>query len=218
MQPIPFARKSNVPGENVLIGQHVDHRAEFLQAMKEKNPQLYAFLARTRPELLHVASYRPPHPVHPAAHAPAHPHAPGFSRPAWGHPHSAPAGWAAEAMHMHDIGDMGATAAAPAANQSWWQSMLTSIGQAIPMGITAYQEIAMAKAQVANAKQGKPPIPVQQYVAASPPTATVQVGLNPSTQKTGLYIAAGAGVLLLVLMMRNQGHKAAPAAAKKAAA
>lgn len=173
MEPIPFARKSRIPGHNVLEDSAMDPRAEFLDAMKKKNPRLYAFLARTNPGLLHV-------PGHAAGH----------------------------------VADLGATAATTQPQPSWWQSMLTSIGQAIPMGITAYQEVALARAQVHNAVQGKPPIPVQNYVAASPPTATVQVGVNPNTQKTVLYVAAGIGVLVLFSMMNKSGALGAKKAAR----
>lgn len=112
-----------------------------------------------------------------------------------------------ELLHLHGMDGLGAAATAPAAHTSWWQDMLSSVAKALPMGITAYQEIALSKAQVQNAVQGKPPINMQPYIQSSTPTATVSVGVQPGTQKTILYVAGGLGVILLIAMMNGSRSK-----------
>lgn len=77
---------------------------------------------------------------------------------------------------------------------STFSDIVNAISTAVSQGINLYDQIKLQDFNMNLIKQGKPPLTPAQVGAIAP---QFSVGLAPQTQNTLLWVAAGAGALLL---------------------
>lgn len=90
---------------------------------------------------------------------------------------------------------------APAEKPSWWQNLIQT---AVPAYLQYKQQREFQKLNIERARQGLPPISVEEYRAMTPPAATVEVGMSPQTRNMLLLGGLGLGALLLFTMKRGK--------------
>jgi hypothetical protein len=95
-------------------------------------------------------------------------------------------------------GQITTTGTTPSTTSNFW-SNLPSI---VTAGLTAYQTIQLQNINADLIKAGKPPLTAAQAAALAP---QFRAGLAPDTQNTLIYLALGAGALILLTsMMKNR--------------
>jgi hypothetical protein len=87
---------------------------------------------------------------------------------------------------------------------STWTDVINAISSAVSQGVNVYDQIQLQNFNMDLIKQGRPPLTPSQVGAIAPQFA---VGLAPQTQNMLLWLAAGAGGLILLTSLMK--HKRA---------
>ena len=107
--------------------------------------------------------------------------------------------------HWQTEGSFFGLAQEPDAPIPWYESITKALTPIATSALNIYQQAQMQKMNRDRIAAGQIPLSPQEYAAAAPPTATVQAGLTPDTQRLLMYGAIGVGgFVLLNMLMRKR--------------
>lgn len=89
-------------------------------------------------------------------------------------------------------------------NGSTWSDVITAITSAVTQGVNVYDQIQLQNFNMDLIKQGRQPLTPAQVGAIAPQVA---VGLAPQTEQTLLWLAAGAGGLILLTSLMKRSRR-----------